>query len=327
MWHALWMSTVRRVLFYGGGALFAVAGLTLGLRQRQRRQEEEALEEPMAYDETSAFTEGTGSSALFNDLAYMAGSVAAGIAAGNVLGAVGFGGDLSQTANEQLRPQTELLLEQYKMQKELERYTKGQDQLQGASDVVDTWFDGLDGAMEQGSVEQSVVQGITDTGASIVTASIEIAKLVDTTGTLRVADILNFGNEGTPEGIAAAAFQTSLLPAHMLTDALVGGLGGALADAIAQTPEQRAEADVILGYLNPSNLIENIRLIPPPPPIPEPPPRTDVVPTRDNPPPPPPPPRPRSPRKASNSKDKGGSKKVTCKLTARQRANGKKCQG
>jgi hypothetical protein len=287
-----------------------------------RRQQETDAPTTAGYDETSAFTEGTGTSSLQQDLAYMAGAVMGRLAAGNVLGAVGLAGDLSEVANDRLRPATELKLEQLKMQKELERYTQAQDQLQGASDTVDTWFDGLDGAMEQGSTDQQFVQGITDTGASIASAPVEVAALLHTTGTSRVASIQAFGKEGTPLGIASAVHGATLLPFHMASDAVVGGLGGALADAIAQMPAQRAEADYVLQLINPANFAENIRKIELPP-IPKPPARTDVVPKKANPPPPPPPPRPRSPKKKSNSKDKAGSAK--CTLTAKQRANGKKC--
>jgi hypothetical protein len=292
-----------------------------GLQQRRAHDDCE-LEQAGAYDETSAFTGGTGASSLQQDLAYMAGAVVGGIAAGNVLGAVGLAGDLSETANGQLRPATELKMEQLKMQQELERYTQGQDQLQGASDTVDTWFNGLDGAMERGSVEQQFTQGLTDTGAAIASAPVEVVALLHTTGTLRAASIRAFGLEGTPLGIASAVHGATLLPFHMATDAVVGGLGGALADAIAQTPTQRAEADYVLQLINLANFVENVRKIEIPP-IPKPPPRTDVIPKKANPNQPPPPPKPRSPKKKGSSKDMAGSAKY--KLTARQRANGKKC--
>jgi hypothetical protein len=322
------MSILRR-LFVATGGVVVVAVLVRFFTERKQSGQQQATDEPGGYDETNAFTEGNGTSSLTQDLAYMAGAIGAGIAAGNVLGAVGLAGDLSQAADSQLRPKTELMLEQLGMEKELANYTRGADKLQGASDTVDTWFDGLDGAMEQGSAEQQFVQGITDTGASIASAPVEIAKLAHTTGTREVASIQSFGEQKTPVGIAIAAYKASLLPAHMASDAVVEGLGGALADIIAQTPEQRQEADRVLELINPSNVVTNIVAqipkIPPPPPIPKPPPRTQVIPTRANPPPPPPPPKPRSPQRKKPSSDKGGSKKPSCTLTARQKANGKKC--
>jgi hypothetical protein len=253
----------------------------------------------------------------------MAGAVASGLASGNVLGAVGLAGDLSETANDQLRPKTELMLEQLRMQKELEQYTRAQDTLTGTSDTVDTWVDGFDGTMEQGSVEQQFVQGVADTGASIATAPVEVAAILHTTGVKNVAKIQAVGETGTPLGIASAVHGAALLPFHMALDAVVNGLGGALADAIAQTPEQRAEAQFVLDILNPVNIVANVQRIPLPPPLPMPVMRTDVIPKKANPPPPPPPPKPKSPKKKSNSKDT--SKAAKCTLTARQRANGEKC--
>jgi hypothetical protein len=105
----------------------------------------------------------------------------------------------------------------------------------------------------------------------------------------------------------------------MASDAVVDGLGGALAETIAQTPAQRAEAQFVLDILNLTNIVQNIQRIPPPQPLPPPVQRMDVIPKNANPKSPPPPAKPLSP----NSKDK--SKAAKCTLTARHRANGKKC--
>mmetsp|Transcript_43894 Transcript_43894/g.108606 ORF Transcript_43894/g.108606 Transcript_43894/m.108606 type:complete len:90 (+) Transcript_43894:654-923(+) len=53
---------------------------------------------------------------------------------------------------------------------------------------------------------------------------------------------------------AANAYQL-LMGLDMAGEAIVGGLGGALADVIAKTPEERAKADEVLRLLRPAEVL------------------------------------------------------------------------
>jgi hypothetical protein len=172
---------------------------------------------------------------------------------GGGLAALGLAGDLSELANDKLRGQAVELLKRAEQNKQLELYVARQTEFDRATDAVDVPLLELTSDLAEGSVEKGLADGALGAIGSIATAPIEIVAVVDTAMAMHQARAAIIRRE--QGDFAASAYLVSMGYA-MVGDVVVGGLGGSLADMIAQTPEERARAEVVLQLLNPANARE-----------------------------------------------------------------------
>ena len=313
---------LARLSLAAGATVLVMAVVRLATRRAEAEEQADAeLEYELLAGEEAAEFAGPGEGrTLTEDIFYSISNSAAYFIP--VLGGLGFAGDVAEAGNARMRESTVRMAEESLGEVKTEQYVRRQAELNGASDTVDEWLDTSTAGIAPNAETQAVVDGLADFAGAAATAPIEVAAILDTAATRQAARIAGADTPGE------AAAQAALSGLSMAGDVIIEGGVGWLADQIAQTPEQKAEADRVLHAMNQANLIEHAKLVPPPPPLP-----VGKAPVKlgarkaVSAPPPKPAPKPKPSKRTSTSSksQSSSSKKKACNLTPRQRAQGKKC--
>jgi hypothetical protein len=169
----------------------------------------------------------------------------------SVLAGVTVIGQVADFANTGVRNNTESLMKDAGMQRELQQFEQrqcGYDMVSGRID--ETLLKGTSEVLKgQPPIIQSLGKGVALGVGDLVNAPVEVAALLDSAISGQVTKFQT-GND-LQKAMVVVGFKDAII-----SGIVFDGIGGGLVDMIAKTPEEKAKGQEVLDMLNPSKQID-----------------------------------------------------------------------